>query len=842
MRRVGWIQQSPHTKGYFVAVQRYRVDRTRSLSERTELRVHGVGASPPEKILDLDFPVLVAGDGTAGFYRGPSESDPQLEAYCWGGMTARGTGLRGLRRALWVFLLPFAFINTAWWMIDTDEGKSARGRRVIFALLSFLATVGAAAFLYAVVIESVGANCILRSDVFPEASCASKIGLGWFRDSAAWFVDYPARLVVLSMVPSLAILALLGAVTKRSHRTYAEAVGVPNVDATLPDATPMRVGDPVLWANHSHVAMLRRLHVAGALAVLAVAVASTGDADLDPLLHRGGGWFWAAVATYLVIAGVVAVNGSKRPDADRVAEHSSDRDFAYWLRWIAIAVLIGASVSAISTAQQIPADTLEAEGLFYSRVSSDPTPEGEILNRQVFDAAELEELYGAPLGWYFPALESSVVEPVFTWLFALVGLPAIVLLPLLFLLFLFPPRNMRDGAAGFAPAVVTLVGLLLGTVAVASVHIWAEIFLEAWVTEDFAVIRAITLVLIAATAAIMVLVGVGAWVRAGWRSRDRADGLASEFWGVAGIETPTERSDASWLKKLDIQLRLRWMADWLMFPLAVVAVLSLTLLGLYLFNFDLVIGLLSNELRWLEGLAALVALTFLPGAFLIIWKSQRIGHLWDVLTFWPGWGHPFAPPSYAMRAVPEIANRVTNRLEGPVVLAGHSQGSVLAATVVAGLAPEVRDRVALLTYGSPLVRLYQRTFPDYFGEEEMALLAGSLTSPDASTPRWRNVYRPSDQIAAPILTAAAGEVFAAESVDVGIDVMASDPYPHVGHTPPPGDPMPTIKGHGGYPEDPPYQAAVAKLWELLEPKVIDLRKQRAGDAAKADATTDAPLS
>ena len=477
----------------------------------------------------------------------------------------------------------------------------------------------------------------------------------------------------------------------------------------------------------------------------------------------------------------------------------------------------------ISSAERFDADTLELETLTFSRDFSDPLASEEIANRLEFTTEELEQIGGAELGWYFPLLEDNIVVPAFTWIFALVGLPAVVLLPLLFLMFMFRPRNSSDGALGFGPPVVTLVGMLLGTVAVASVNIWAEIFLDPWVTADFAVIRAAALVLMALTTAIVLLASLVAYIHAGWKRKERASAYASEFWQVAAVDAPAERQDADWLNKLDMQRRLRWVGNWLMSPLAVLSGLGLVALAAYLWDPDWLLSLLDNELKWLRGLAAFVALTFLPGMFLIVWKSQRIGHLWDILTFWPGWGHPFAPPSYAMRAVPEIANRVTNRLTGPVVLAGHSQGSVLAATVVAGLPPDVRRRVALLTYGSPLVRLYQRAFPDYFGADEMALLADALTDEGAKTPRWRNVFRPSDQIAAPIMSPDPDLLFCVHEVDDEVDVVASDPYPHPGQAPAPGDPMPGIKGHSDYPEDPPYQAAADKLWQLLERQVIDLR-------------------
>jgi hypothetical protein len=41
----------------------------------TELRVHGVGGTPPEALLNEEHPVRVSGDRHAGFYRRREELD-----------------------------------------------------------------------------------------------------------------------------------------------------------------------------------------------------------------------------------------------------------------------------------------------------------------------------------------------------------------------------------------------------------------------------------------------------------------------------------------------------------------------------------------------------------------------------------------------------------------------------------------------------------------------------------------------------------------------------------------------------------------------------------------------
>jgi hypothetical protein len=119
-------------------------------------------------------------------------------------------------------------------------------------------------------------------------------------------------------------------------------------------------------------------------------------------------------------------------------------------------------------------------------------------------------------------------------------------------------------------------------------------------------------------------------------------------------------------------------------------------------------------------------------------KRKTIGALWDVATFWPRAVHPFAPPCYGERAVPEVVDRIgvlTGQLPGtgerpcpleppdrspasgvsvppgPVLLTGYSQGSIIAPAVAAQLPPGVREHVALLTLACPARRLYGRAFP-----------------------------------------------------------------------------------------------------------------------------------
>jgi hypothetical protein len=139
-----------------------------------------------------------------------------------------------------------------------------------------------------------------------------------------------------------------------------------------------------------------------------------------------------------------------------------------------------------------------------------------------------------------------------------------------------------------------------------------------------------------------------------------------------------------------------------------------------------------------------------------------VGIVWDLGTFWPRGVHPLAPPCYAERSIPELIDHV-DRLEKDhrIVVSGHSQGSIIAAALVMQLTFDQSERLALLTYGCPLRRLYSEFFPAYFGPGALKDAGGFLIRKRAGTYRagdrahwpWRNLYRPSDPIGGPVFVA-----------------------------------------------------------------------------------------
>ncbi|MCK2219151.1 hypothetical protein MF672_035940 [Actinomadura sp. ATCC 31491] len=213
-------------------------------------------------------------------------------------------------------------------------------------------------------------------------------------------------------------------------------------------------------------------------------------------------------------------------------------------------------------------------------------------------------------------------------------------------------------------------------------------------------------------------------------------------------------------------------------------------------------GVLSSAGSW-ALVAVVVALALIGRRTYGDTRLRRtVGILWDISTFWPRAVHPLGPPCYAERVVPELVARVGRlaRTEhDQVILSGHSQGSVIAAAVVLQLRPELRRRVALLTHGAPLRRLYAAFFPAWFGTDGLAGVRAAVP--------WYNLYRLSDPIGGPVFRhvdpfGPAGKGAAGDPVDR----FCWDP-----RRPAPGEPLPEARWHSDYWLEPSYDVAFDKL-------------------------------
>jgi hypothetical protein len=244
--------------------------------------------------------------------------------------------------------------------------------------------------------------------------------------------------------------------------------------------------------------------------------------------------------------------------------------------------------------------------------------------------------------------------------------------------------------------------------------------------------------------------------------------------------------------------------------------------------FDAVPGWLLGASVTLITMAMLALVGFGRAAYKDRNKRRTLGILWDVGTFWPRATHPLAPPSYGERVMPDLLTRIehlTPNQTAEVIVSGHSQGAIIAAALVLQLDDNKRKQTCLLTYGSPLRRLYSLYFPGYFGLDTLQYLGNQLgpdqaqLGPDPTVRSgwaWRNLYRPSDYIGGPVFrNRSAVESQQGEDPADGdhsdIDRQLIDPT----FAPPAGDlAWPVIRGHSNYFADTAFSASRTKVLEL----------------------------
>jgi hypothetical protein len=188
-------------------------------------------------------------------------------------------------------------------------------------------------------------------------------------------------------------------------------------------------------------------------------------------------------------------------------------------------------------------------------------------------------------------------------------------------------------------------------------------------------------------------------------------------------------------------------------------------------------------------------------------KRRMVGVLWDVITFWPRANHPLTPPCYGERTVPELVGQLSYLTSGStrrLVLAAHSQGSIIAAATVLQADNAGLPHTGLLTFGCPLRRLYARNFPAYFGYNTVE--AVHFREPT----RWINLWALTDPIGSWLLVNDNADMTdAPETLDCRLlDVTSLDREAR-------GD-YPPICEHSGYWTRPEYHNAVSLLLGALE--------------------------
>ncbi|NYH45967.1 hypothetical protein HNR22_005694 [Micromonospora jinlongensis] len=719
-----------------------------------ELRVHGVSGASAAQVLDLQQTAQVAGDRSGGFYRPRPRCEDStgahgvtLEAYRWGDLPS-GTVARTLAV---VFLLPFMLVNVAIWMRPANPGSEAVVKSLC-RLLALTLTVLYVLAIAGVALDLVGWKCL--------SSPRCLAGRSWL----SWLSGRPVglRLAVLALVPAAAI-GLIWRISNRPGRTF-EAFRAPDRELS-----GSRLGTVGQWDAEPLVGRLRSIHVAAAFATL----------DLTVLLARAASGATAITITLTVVTGVVlvccAVLLCTPPLIDRAADNQRLDRVTRTLRTVAV-VLTVVVLAHLATG---PPQWHGGHGL--------PGYETHLAGLFVAQTALL-----AALGVVLLCRRNRGATPLF-------GLGALVVAATGISLAVAYSAELVYRVADFLDRdVPTGEGIATGP---PRAYTWAI----------YGFFRALLATLIVAGLVIVL----------SRRSRRRA---AAAIVAHDYPDAPAEAGPR--LRQVrDAIARARFTEK--LVPLAVLygcltglatATTTVGLLGQ--FPHDVIernIGLPADSVifgiafgSWV--IAAIILGLLIGGifAYRTVPFRRHISVLWDLGTFWPRAAHPFAPPCYSERAVPELARRITYLVErgDAVLLTGHSHGSVLLAATVLQLPPHVGSRVALLTHGSPLRRLYARLFPAYVDDAALHEIGHRVGW------RWVNLWSDADPIGGWIFSAHRPHAPAgASGPAAAVDRRYRDPRDVV--TPPSDSVPPPIQGHWPGESDQQFTEVVRELAQRL---------------------------
>ncbi|MFJ4485461.1 hypothetical protein ACIP3D_24230 [Streptomyces longwoodensis] len=736
-----------------------------------ELLVHGVGGTTPEQMLGDPRTVRITGDDTAAVHRRADDVDaetgpggapdrPVPEAYVWCNLTS-GNG----SRALWLLLLPFMVVNLAHWMRPPAHEHTRLVR--LYGLLVRLAGLTLTVLLVAAACE-VALDLTAWQCAGTRACAERHTWLGFLSPALShggWWSMPGRRLAVAALVPT-ALTVLLWYLSHRTWRAYESREPLTRAPEAEHRPGPTALSRPGFWYGRRLVARLRAAHTAAGLLTVAAAVGTAaaredrrpgGPALLDVL-----GWCLVAalVGGAAAVVWVVCRRGRSEHRLDRALD-------AHLVRRLPLATLVLLGLTTVyagwsrpgwHAADRLPGDTTfgtlalgqgltvlalaVVAALLHRAAAGRGVAPQQGSGRDCCEGGtgRPEAEAGARAGT--PERAGTTPED---------GPTA-------------PddePGTTRSRVALYGlggPAVATLA-CALGAVMSGGVAQRVADWLDgtqssldgppALLTWQASVIPLVLLVLLVLAA----LLGRATWLRA---RAERAE--VRRAYGVADGGDPGRTGTIA---------RARAMAPLTdRAPLLVgVTAISTLLLGAGAIAGALATGRTPGRATegtypfvhgaaqtaqalgsWLIGLGFLLFVTWGRRAYKDPSARRTIGILWDVGTFWPRAAHPFAPPCYAERAVPDLTWRMatwTRETGGRLVISGHSQGSVLAAAAAWQLEPRDRARVGLLTYGSPIERLYGRWFPAHFGPAALSALHRDVDC-------WRNLYRLTDPIGGPV--------------------------------------------------------------------------------------------
>ena len=807
------------------------IDSTLTGEGVTELRIHGVSGSDGPTMLEHPTALQVAGDTITGFYRrwnpggrGRPSVGWKLEAYSWGGLTEQP-----LASASWVLLAPFMMYNLAHFMLpaepqplpetetETETALPGWGWRhqVAHAVLRLLALAATVQFITAIAtltVSTVAWQAAGHSGALPQ----------WM----SWYTHRPPGWrVAIALLSVGAVVGLLWVISTVTAKRYEARTSTDKRAASRPAPGGWRLSEPGFWKGSLLVRRQRAIHAAAALAAAALLVAR-------PASHPVWAQRTALVFSAAVLAAAIVIIASPLSDRHNVTVASGGPEYDApigWWCWVLLAAGAVAIVGAAAVSGWTDHATDPQHRMF-------PGMSGFLL-------------------WLLIAQLALLL--VFGLVVALLAHRAPA-----------PGAGFRPYAGGQLATLIALLAFLAGGLLSAALNLGVAGLLGTavpgrlvlppapdnalyvpWPVYAFgaAVIGALAGVLVAAL--ILYL-----RYRKNWKlfngpagtdpPADRAGSplVAGDYGDEAAGAAPgnSRKVAKAWAVGLladDAARAVAWLVGGGLIVLLAVETTALVMAALAA-RLPTTVGFLHQ----IASIASLVTVALagslvglLRSAYSNPAKRKTIGALWDVATFWPRAVHPFAPPCYGERAIPEVVDRVllllgpikpgqafpgqqelADRYQltvecGPVLLTGYSQGSIIAPAVAAQLPSHVLSRpdFALLTLACPARRLYGRAFPAYFGKQHLEQLAGHLTHDGREY--WRNAVRRSDYIGSWIFSPP-HPTQTPENLKEHLDQLCWDPVilaPDTEPTPPP------IHRHSGWWPDPRAGEIASDLVDLL---------------------------
>jgi len=816
-----------------------------------ELRVHGVSGSPPESMLLSAHVVQVGGDEKGRFFRRASPQGEELppdhgrilEAYHWGRFTS-GTW----RQALWLLIIPFGIVNAAQFMLPRP-GADRWARRWHAVAGAMLRTLG------------VGLTCLL---IYSSAVVGMDL-LGWQWARAGQGQGRQWWLLVGLLLPlgALTLFSLFGRATLSAGQnpgedTRSDREGSTTLLGRVQDHPPTELGRSAFFTGDPDAPALRRLHACAAVALLTVLCFSPA-ADRGESAAEVGRWL-ALILLGAALSMIVLLGDPERSSTVTTGSTGWDRRVERWHRLAPVLAAVG----IISALTLLAWAAVTQAGQSVSMVT------------RGVDCAAAQESAGPVSVCSMPGIDSVGFGLLATCVVALV------------LLFVgvggLARRTRRTGpdavlsafsrfAMGMTAALAGSVGTFLGVGFGAAFSFAVQAAINLVAVEAVAIPALLQRVAYAwglTTVLMLVIVvvgGIGYLVR----RAEFVDRAAEAFrFGRAAPRLP-----AAWLRRVARAMYLARAKNHLQLLFWVFAGFGILLsLAAGIEHCSVTsgsrcvpislwqpLGVLSepanpdgvSPMIWLGTLVlvSLSALLVFLGRGAIGSESVRRGVsvIWDVIAFWPRSVHPFVPPPYSQRAVADLRRRISwhlGTLRDPdvplpdppasrVVVAAHSQGSLIAVAALLWLTPEERARVGLVTFGSQLSQQFVRAFPAHV---DISVLAWLWSRYDG---RWRNLYRDTDAIAGPVLSwdhsaERHGQQPQSRRIN-GWDHAYDDEIDEASGRrccgpdwrlldPTPSDiaqmtsAVTTLRGHGDYPADPDWATVVA---EVLPPLGVSPR-------------------